>query len=157
MEDGLWTMIWKIGMGYGWKMDYGWSQYESFIVTIHAKPSLIRDEVYSVEIYTHSDAEQQCFYICKQTNRQKQPAMHYSPLIARVVSLANLERARMAGPNLNSTNGMNVSRVAMIARINPAYWLPTLWKNCEANSGETAPSVLRMKPWPAMADEEFSP
>lgn len=40
MEDGLWTMIWKIGMGYGWKMDYGWSQYESFIVTIHAKPSL---------------------------------------------------------------------------------------------------------------------
>lgn len=77
--------------------------------------------------------------------------------ISREVWLANLDRARICGPNLKRMKGRNVSRVAMIARINPAYWLPTLWKNCEAKSGETAPRVFRMKPWPAMAEDEFSP
>ena len=42
-------------------------------------------------------------------------------------------------PHLNITKKMKVNSVPKISRINPAYWLPTLWKNCDAKRGATPP------------------
>lgn len=52
---------------------------------------------------------------------------------------------------------MNERRVASSARRRPAYCEPRLWKNAVANSGATAPSMFRMRPWPAIAEPEDSP
>lgn len=93
-------------------------------------------------------------YASQRQFRRKCSKSYSEPL---TVALASLDRARSAGPYLYRTKGIKVKKVATNANNNPAYWLPRLWKNWEANKGDTAPRVLRMKPWPAMAEEECSP
>lgn len=97
-----------------------------------------------IYLYMHAQKKP---YLCKTIKEEEKVKRIdvYHP-IARLVSLASFERARICGPNLKRMNGRKVNRVAIRARSNPAYWLPMLWKNCDANKGDTAPRVLRMKP-----------